>query len=107
MGPHDERRKQSSADEQHERSNHLVTVTVAVPLLLSLVAVIVAVPCFFPVTSPPCVTVAVIPELVVHVIVRPVSTFPFASFNVAVSVTVASSAKLADDGETVTVATGA
>jgi len=36
-----------------------------------------------------------------------VSTFPFASFNVAVSVTVPFSATLVADGDTVTVATGA
>jgi len=84
-----------------------VTVTVALPLLPSLVAVIVADPCFLPVTTPLCVTVAVVPELLVHVIARPVSTFPFASFSVAVRVTVASSATLGADGDMVTVATGA
>jgi len=62
-----------------------VTVTVAVPLFPSLVAVIVAVPTVTPVTSPVADTVATDVALVAHVTTRPDSGFPAASFGVAVS----------------------
>src|SRR5205807_9474165 len=57
----------------------LETVTAAVALCPSLVAVIVAVPAASPVTKPLAVTVASTALLVVHVTVRPASTFPAAS----------------------------
>jgi hypothetical protein len=65
-----------------------VTVTVAVPCFPSLVAVIVAEPALTAVTTPLAETVATpgVPD--VHVTVRPVSTLPFASLSVAVSVPV-------------------
>jgi hypothetical protein len=63
-----------------------VTVTAAVPLLPSLVAVIVAVPTATPVTTPPDETVAAAVLLEVQVTVRPVRVFPFASFTVAMRV---------------------
>ena len=83
-----------------------ITVMDAVALLPSLVAVMDAVPRFTPVTTPVGDTVAtpVVPEL--HVIVRPVSTLPFASLNVAERVVVAPTPTLADVGATVTVETG-
>jgi len=84
-----------------------VTVTVTLPICPSLVALIVTVPAFRPVTTPEDDTVAVLLLVDDHVIVRPVRTLPLASFNVAVSVMVASSATVGDVGEMVTVATGA
>src|SRR5687767_5499975 len=83
------------------------TVTAAVPLFPSLVAVIVALPAAAPVTSPLAETVATPLALVVHVTPRPVSTLPAASRSVAVSCTVEPSCTLAGAGVTVTVATGA
>jgi len=62
-----------------------VTVIAAAPLLPSLVAVIVAVPEPTPVTSPVDETDATLVLLDPHVMVRPESTFPFASLRVAVS----------------------
>jgi hypothetical protein len=84
-----------------------VTVTVTLPICPSLLALIVTLPCFTPVTTPDCDTVAVLLFVDDHVIARPVRTLPFASFNVAVSVTVAFSATVGAEGEMVTVATGA
>jgi len=83
-----------------------ITVMAADALLPSLVAVMDAVPRVTPVTTPVADTVATpgVPEL--HVIVRPVSTLPFASFNVAERVVVAPTPTFADSGATVTVATG-
>ena len=84
-----------------------VTVTVAVPVLPSLVAVIVALPGATPVTTPvEGETVAIFVALELHVTVRPVSTFPAASLIVAVYVVVWPTGTLAVDGVTVTVATG-
>src|SRR5207249_2666645 len=85
----------------------LATTMSAVPLFPSLVAVIVAVPAADPVTSPLALTVATPAALVPHAIVRPVSTFPLASFRLAVSCTVAPTGTLADAGLTTTDATGA
>src|SRR5207247_11080304 len=62
-----------------------VTVMADAPLFPSLVAVIVAVPAVFPVTSPLALTVATAVLLLAQVTVRPLSGFPFASFGVAVS----------------------
>src|SRR5712691_7344326 len=82
------------------------TVIAAPPLCPSLVAVIVAEPATFPVTSPFELTVATAVLLLAHVTVRPVNGLPFASFGVAVSCTVLPSSTLADAGVTVTLATG-
>jgi hypothetical protein len=84
----------------------VVTVTAAVPLLPSLIAVIVAPPAATPVTSPPF-TVATAVLLLPHVTTRPTRTFPLASRGVAVTCTVCPAATLADDGLTLTDATGA
>jgi hypothetical protein len=83
-----------------------VTVTAAVPLFPSLVAVIVAAPAATPRTTPVALTVAIAALLLVHVIVRPASAFPLASRGVAVSGTVCPAATLAVAGLTLTVATG-
>jgi hypothetical protein len=61
------------------------TVTVAVPLSPSLVAVIVTEPPDTPVTRPLGETVATALLLEIHVTTRPVSTFELKSFVVAVS----------------------
>ncbi len=66
----------------------MVTVTVAVPLCPSLVAVIVAEPAATPVTSPVPLTVATPGALLAQAIARPLSGFPLASRGVAVSCTV-------------------
>jgi hypothetical protein len=89
-----------------ERLAAAVTVTLAIPDLSSLVAVIVAVPAATPVTTPVAETVAtpVLDEL--HVVVLPVRVPPTASLRVAVSVWVAPTPTLAADGATVTLATG-
>ena len=58
-------------------------VTVADPLLVSLVAVIVALPATTPLTSPP--ETLMLELLVDQLTVLSVSTFPEASFTVAVS----------------------
>jgi hypothetical protein len=60
-----------------------VTVTVADPLTLPLVAVIVALPADTPVTSPLAVTVATVGDPLAHVTGRPVKVFPAESFSVA------------------------
>jgi len=64
-----------------------VTLTAAVPLFPSLVAVIVADPAVTPVTSPLPFTVATGVLLLTHVTTRPESGLPFASLGVAVSCT--------------------
>ncbi len=61
------------------------TVTNAVPLCPSLVAVIVAVPVATPLTSPLPFTLATAPLLDCQVMTRPVNGFPLASRGVAVS----------------------
>src|SRR6266480_4244648 len=83
-----------------------VTVMAAVPLCPSLVAVIVAEPATTPLTSPLGLTVATEVLLLDHVIVRPVSAFPLASFGVAVSWSVLPAGTLPEAGLTVTEATG-
>src|SRR5437879_712738 len=85
-----------------------VTVTLAVPLCPSLVAVIVTGPPGpTPVTSPLPFTLAIALLLDCQVITRPVNGLPLASRGVAVSCTVCPCATLARNGVTVTAATGA
>src|SRR5947209_6250995 len=62
-----------------------VTVRAACPVIPSLVAMIVAVPTATALTSPVLATVATLLLLELHVIARPVSIVPLASFNVAVA----------------------
>src|SRR4029077_2295124 len=76
------------------------TVTLAVPLLPSLVAVMVTDPAATPVTSPLPLTVAMVLSLDDQLIARPVSGLPLASFGVAVSCTVPVIAMLAVLGAT-------
>jgi hypothetical protein len=86
-----------------------VIETAAVPFTPPLVAVIVTVPLSFaPVgdTRPVFDTVATAVLLDDHVIARPVSTVPPASFNVAVSCWVCVAEMLEDGGVTVTLAMG-
>ncbi|HXI94758.1 MAG TPA: hypothetical protein VNG04_01420, partial [Candidatus Acidoferrum sp.] len=83
-----------------------VTVMADEPLLPSDVAVMVADPAAAPVTRPAPFTDAMLVTLLDQVMVRPVSTFPFASFVAAVSWTVDPTATEALAGLTVTVATG-
>src|SRR6266566_4169140 len=84
----------------------LETVTVAVPLCPSLVAVIIADPAVIPLASPVALTAATAALLLAQVIVRPVRTFPAESLVVAESWTVAPSSTLAVAGVSVTDATG-
>jgi hypothetical protein len=65
-----------------------LTVTADVPVFPSLVAVIVVVPGTRPVTTPELETVATSGLLDVQETARPLSTFPSASFIVALSVAV-------------------
>src|SRR5438132_1327648 len=81
------------------------TVTLAVPLCPSLVAVIVTAPAATPVTSPVADTLAIAAFELVHVITRPVNTFPAASFGVALSCCVAPIDNVADAGLIATEAT--
>src|SRR2546423_879600 len=83
-----------------------VTVTDAVPLFPSLVAVIVAEPGVTPTTSPAPLTVATDVLLLDQETVRPESAAPFASLGVAVSWTVCPAWTVAVGGVTSTVATG-
>ena len=83
-----------------------VTVIADEPVLPSDVAVTVAEPTATPVTRPLAFTVATDGLELPHVMVRPVSTLPEASRNVAVNCLVAPLATLADAGATVTWATG-
>src|SRR5439155_26986779 len=89
-----------------EATGTFETVTLAVPLCPSLVAVIVAVPATLPVTSPLALTVATEVLLLAHVTVRPDSGFPFASLGVATSCTVCPTCIAAVAGLTLTEATG-
>src|SRR6266498_5164468 len=82
------------------------TVTAALPLCPSLVAVIVADPATFPVTSPLVLTVATAVLLLAQLTVRPVSVLPLASFGVAVSCAVCPAGMVAVAGLTATEATG-
>jgi len=89
-----------------EATGTLVTVTVAVPLCPSLVAVIVAEPAATPVTNPLAETVAAAALLVAQVTTRPLRAVPFASFGVAVNWVVAPTVTPVAVGLTVTEATG-
>lgn len=82
-----------------------VVVRLELPLFPSLVAVIVEVPAAMPVTRPDPFTVAALVLLDDQVMVRPDSTFPFASFETAVSCVVAPACTLAALGDTATDAT--
>src|SRR5512143_3147833 len=82
------------------------TCSVAVPLLPSLVALIVVTPAAPPVAVPLELIVATLVMLELHVIARPVSTFPFASLVTAVNVAVWFWRIVSSGGCTVTVATG-
>src|SRR5213080_1316178 len=84
----------------------VLTVTVAVPLCPSLVAVIVAAPAVTPVTSPPALTVATAVLLLPQLTGRPDNGLPLASFEVAASCTVWPTCTDAVPGLTVTDATG-
>ena len=83
-----------------------MTVTVAEPTLPSLVAVMVAEPAALPVTSPLVLTVAIVVLLLDQVMGRPGNGLPFPSAAVAVSRTVCPACTEAEDGLTLTVATG-
>ncbi len=84
-----------------------VTVTAALPLLPSLVAVMVTGPAATPVTNPLPLTVANAVLPLAQVTTRPESGLPPASFGVAVNCWRAPTTTLALAGLTVTVATGA
>src|SRR3989442_4851618 len=90
-----------------EATGTKITVTEAVPLCPSLVAVTVAAPAATPVTRPLPLTVATAGLPLAHVTTRPTSRLPFASFSVAVSCTVAPTETLGLAGATLTDATGA
>ena len=83
-----------------------MTVTAALPLCPSLVAVTVTDPPAFAVTSPFPFTVATTVLLLTHVTTRPVSGVPLASCGVAVSCPVWPAVRLRLAGVTLTVATG-
>ena len=83
-----------------------MTVTVAEPLLPSLVAMIVAVPAAPPLTSPLPLTVATDVFELAQVTARPPSALPLASRGVAVSCTVWPTCREGDVGATLTAATG-
>src|SRR6266568_4036511 len=85
----------------------IVTVTAAVALLPSLVAVTFAVPAATAVTSPLASTVATPAASVDHVMTRLVRTLPSASWSVAVICCVAPTPTVAAVGLTLTDATGA
>jgi hypothetical protein len=82
-----------------------LTVIADVPVFVSLVAVIVAVPAATAVTRPDAETVLIPVLLELHVTARPVSTLLFASRVVAESWTVAPTSRLAVAGDTDTDAT--
>ena len=83
-----------------------VTVIVALPVLVSLVAIIDAVPGFTAVTTPADDTVATLVFELLQVTIRPVSTTPSASRNTAVACVVAPSSMLLLASVTLTVAAG-
>src|SRR3989442_6405210 len=83
-----------------------VTVTAAVPLCPSLVALIVTAPAPAPVASPLADTVAIAVLELVQLITRPPSTLPAASFSVAVSCTACPTRTTAVTGLITTDATG-
>lgn len=83
-----------------------LTLIVALPVLPSLVAVIVALPALFAVTTPDVLTDATAGALDAQTMPRPVSVFPFASYVMAVSVVVAPTVSELLVGATATDATG-
>src|SRR5204862_2059363 len=83
-----------------------VTVIVAEPVLLSLVAVIVAEPAATPVTKPLVFTEAIEELLLDQLTARPVRTLPAASFSVAVAWSVPRTTTLGAARLTATAATG-
>src|SRR5438046_3033168 len=94
-----------------EATGAIVTVTVAVALFPSLMAVMVAEPAATPVTTPTvtwplAVTVAIAALLVDHVTTRPLNGLPLASRGVAVSCTACPTAALSVVGLRLTDATG-
>src|SRR5438876_4297033 len=89
-----------------EATGTVVTVSAAVLLLPSLVAVIVAEPAVTPATRPLPLMVATLGLPLVHVTIRPVSVPPAESFGVAVSCTVCPTVRLVVAGEIATEATG-
>ncbi len=89
-----------------EATGTLVTVTLAVPVLPSLVAVIVPVPAATPVTKPVAATVITALLLLVQVTARPFSTLPAGSVATAASWRVAPACTLDVAGLTATEATG-
>src|SRR5436309_15591699 len=89
-----------------EATGMCTTVMAEVPFFPSLVAVIVADPAVTPVTSPVPFTPAADGLPLDHVIVRPASVLPFASFRVAVSWIGRPSCTVGDPGVSVTVAPG-
>jgi len=88
-----------------EATGTAVTVTAAVPETPSVVAVIVAVPADFPVTTPDPLTVATAVLSLLHAMVCPPNVLPEASFGVAESVVVAPTRMDAVAGVTATLAT--
>src|SRR2546422_1073760 len=82
------------------------TITGALPLCPSLVAVIAAAPTATPVTSPLADTVAMPGLDLVQVTARPASAFPAASLGVALSCVVPPTTTVAVAGLTTTEATG-
>src|SRR5438309_6333274 len=96
----------ATATEATEATRTDVTVSAAVLLLPSLVAVIVAEPAVTPATRPLPLMVATLGLPLVHVTIRPVSVPPAESFGVAVSCTVCPTVRLVVAGEIATEATG-
>lgn len=83
-----------------------LTVTVAVAVFPSMVAVMTALPALTPVTSPEDDTVAMVVAPELQVVVRPVSAWPVELYGVAVSWTVWPTFTLGAAGVTTTLATG-
>ena len=81
-------------------------VIAPLPFTFSDVAVTVIGPGWNACTNPPGDTDAFVPAFVLQAIVLPVRTFPLASFGVAVNWRESSSFRVAEDGVTVTDATG-
>jgi hypothetical protein len=83
-----------------------VTVRLACPLMLSLVALMFALPAPTAVTSPELETVATAVFELAHVTVRPVNTFPLASLSTTLPCTVCPATRLPEPNDTLTEATG-
>jgi len=89
-----------------EATGTAVTVTMDVPVFVSLVAVIVAEPAAIPLASPLALTLTLVVSLLVHVTTRPASALPALSFGVAESCSVPPVSIVAGAGATVTDETG-